>query len=95
MAVETPAADLIAAYHILDEQNSVAEPQTEFIKKLNILEKVVVTGPGVAVLVVVSVDQKLHHGLHVVGVDQSLLLLMTRAQRHSADGNKVPAPASL
>ena len=93
VTIEAPAADLVAANNILDEENSVAEPQTQLVKQFNVLQEVVIAGPSIAVLV--SVDQKLHHGLNVVGVDQSLLLLLTRDQRHSADGNKISAPASL
>jgi hypothetical protein len=46
-------------YDILDEENPVAEAQRELVEKLDILEKVVVAGPRVAVLVVVPVNQQL------------------------------------
>ena len=42
-----------------------------------------------------SVDEQLHYGLHVVGVDECLLLLLRRDERHPADGHQVPAPTAL
>ena len=76
-------------YNVFNEEHPVAEPQREFVEELDILEQVVIAGPGVAVLVVVPVDQQLDHGLHVVGGDQSLLLPRACDEGNSTDGYDV------
>ena len=73
--VEAPAADLVAADDVLDEEDAVGEAQAEFVEQLDVLEDVLVGGPGVAVLVVVAVDQKLHDRLQRVGGYQCLRIV--------------------
>ena len=89
MTVKTPAANLITSNDILYEEDPVAESETELVKKLNVLQQVVITGPGVTVLVVVPVDQQLHHRLHVVGRDECLLLPLAGDKGHPADGDNI------
>ena len=72
VSVEAPAADLVRSDDVLDEEDAVGEAQAEFVEQLDVLEDVLVGGPGVAVLVVVAVDQKLHDRLQGVGGDQGL-----------------------
>ena len=91
MTVETPAADLVAADDILDEEDAVAEAKAELIEQLDVLEEVVVAGPGVAVLVVVPVDEQLDDRLHVVCTDESLLLPLACDQGDTTDGHHVRA----
>lgn len=47
-------------------------PEAELVEELDVLEDVVVGGAGVAVLVVVAVDQQLDDGFRRVGGDQRL-----------------------
>ena len=82
VSVEAPAADLAAADDVLDEEDPVAEAERELVEQLDVLEDVVVARPGVAVLVVVTVDQQLHDRLHHVGRYQGLLLFLGRYQRN-------------
>ena len=62
MSIEAPATDLIASNHVLDEEDPVGEAEAELVEQLNVLEDVFVRGAGVAVLVVMPVDQQLHDG---------------------------------
>ncbi len=50
----------------------VAEPETELVEELDVLQDVVVGGARVGVLVVVAVDEELHDRLLRVGGDQGL-----------------------
>jgi len=42
VAVVRPAADLLAADHVLDEQDATVETQRQLIKQFNVLQQVVV-----------------------------------------------------
>lgn len=59
VAEEGPAANLVRADHVLDEQNATTETQREFIEEFDVLQQIVVRGVRVRVLVVVSVYQEL------------------------------------
>jgi hypothetical protein len=64
----------LRTYDILDEENPVAEAQRKLVEKLDILEKVVVAGPRVAVLVVVPVNQQLQDNVDVKYLPVSIII---------------------
>ena len=83
VAVEAPAADLARSDDVLDEEDTVGEPETELVKELDVLEDVVVRGACVGVFVVVPVDEQLDDGLLGVGGYQGLELnLIVHAKSH-------------
>ena len=45
-SVERPAADLLAADDVFDEENALAETQTETVEDLDVLQQVVVRTPA-------------------------------------------------
>ena len=45
-AVERPHADLIGGRHVLDEEHPVAEPETQLVEHLQVLQHVIVGGTG-------------------------------------------------
>ena len=42
MAIERPAADLLAAYHILDEEETAIEAQWQLVEQLNVLQEIII-----------------------------------------------------
>jgi hypothetical protein len=49
----------VLTYNVFDEKNSVTEAEWKLVKQLDILQQVVIARPRVAVLVIMSINQKL------------------------------------
>lgn len=63
IAIEHPASDLTRSNHIFDEQYTAGESQRQLVKQLNILQQVVIACVGVAVLIVMAIDEQFNDWL--------------------------------
>lgn len=73
MTIKRPTADFIRSNDVLDEEDSVGEPERQLVKQFDVLKDVVVGGTGVGIFIVVTIDQKFDYGFHGIGRDQSLI----------------------
>ena len=74
MPIKGPTADLIGSYDILDEEDSVGEPERQLVEQFDVFQDVVVGGTGVRIFVVMTINQQFDYGFHGIGRDQSLVV---------------------
>ena len=72
MTIKTPTANFVGTNDILDEKYTTTKSKGELVKQLNVFEEVVVRRTGVAVLVVMTVDQKFDYWFQSISLDKCL-----------------------
>ena len=61
MAVEAPTTNFIWTDYIFDEKHTITEAKGQFVKKLNVFQKVVIGCSGIRILIVVTIYQKFYN----------------------------------
>ena len=72
MTIKTPTANFVGTNDILDEKYTTTKSKGKLVKQLNVFEEVVVRRTGVAVLVVMTVDQKFDYWFQSISLDKCL-----------------------